>query len=207
MTEPAKKLSRTERLLNTRQAGTPAAKQAQSPGKPGQRASKNSAAPEQSVTHNQVVEKKTGRPSSYTEEMGLRICEHIMQGKAFTWEKLREEGLPSPSTIFRWLEDNESFRLKYARARELQATIYADEILTIADSCEDPNKARLQVDARKWHASKTAPKVWGDLQRVEVNTTINVATAHAEALMRLAGQAKQIEQQAIETTYKDVTPT
>jgi hypothetical protein len=198
--EPAKKLSRTERLLNTRQAGTPAAKQAQSPGKPGQRASKNSAAPEQ-IAH-QTVEKKIGRPSAYTEEMAMRICEHITQGKPFTWSVLRDEGLPSPSTIFRWLEENELFRQRYARAREIQATIYADEILTIADSCEDANKARLQVDARKWHASKTAPKVWGDMQRVEVNTTINVATAHAEALMRLAGQAKQIE-----TDYKDITPT
>lgn len=205
MNEPAKKLSRTERLLNTRQAGTPAAKQAQSPGKPGQRASQKSGAPEQTANQSPVA-KKMGRPSSYTEDMGLRICEHIMQGKAFTWEKLREEGLPSPSTIFRWLEDNESFRLRYARAREIQATIYADEILTIADTCEDANKARLQVDARKWHASKTAPKVWGDLQRVEVNTTINVATAHAEALMRLAGQAKQIEQQPIDAQYKDITP-
>lgn len=202
MTEPAKKLSRTERLLNTRQANKPAAKQAQSPGKPGQTGKQKSGAPEHVVSHNHIAEKKkTGRPSSYTEEMGLRICEHITQGNAFTWEKLREEGLPSPSTIFRWLEDNEAFRQRYARAREIQATIYADEILTIADTCEDPNKARLQVDARKWHASKTAPKVWGDLQRVEVNTTINVATAHADALMRLASQAKQIE-----ADYKDITP-
>ena len=131
----------------------------------------------------------------------MRVCEHIMQGKPLSWTSLREEGLPSPSTIFRWLEENEPFRQRYARARELQATILADEIITIADSCEDANKARIQVDARKWHASKTALKVWGDLQRVEVNTTINVATAHADALMRLASQAKQIE-----TDYKDITP-
>ncbi len=197
--EPAKKLSRTERLLNTRQAEKPAAKQAQSPGKPGLRAGKNSAAPEQ-IAH-QSVEKKIGRPSGYSEEIGLRICEHITMGKPLTPLWLKENGLPAPSMIFRWLEEHQSFREAYARAREIQATIYADEILTIADTCEDANKARLQVDARKWHASKTAPKVWGDMQRVEVNTTINVATAHAEALMRLAGQAKQIEAE-----YKDVTP-
>ncbi len=198
--EPAKKLSRTERLLNTRQAGTPAAKQAQSPGKPGKRASKNSAAPEQ-IAH-QTVEKKIGRPSGYNEEVAMRVCELIAHGQPLSPIFLQKEGLPSPRTIFRWLEEHEPFRQRYARAREIQATIFADEILTIADTCEDPNKARLQVDARKWHASKTAPKVWGDLQRVEVNTTINVATAHAEALMRLAGQAKQIE-----TDYKDITPT
>lgn len=133
--------------------------------------------------------------------MALRICEYVAQGNPFTPAKLKEAALPCPSMIFRWLETHDSFRERYARAREIQATIYADEILTIADTCEDANKARLQVDARKWHASKTSPKVWGDLQRVEVNTTINVATAHADALMRLASQAKQIE-----TDYKDVTP-
>jgi len=200
MTEPAKKLSRTERLLNTRQAGTPAAKQAQSPGKPGLRAGKKSAAPDHTANQSPVA-KKIGRPSGYSEEIGLRICEHIAEGNPLTPLWLKENRLPAPSMIFRWLEQHQPFREAYARAREIQATIYADQILTIADTCEDANKARLQVDARKWHAAKTAPKVWGDMQRVEVNTTINVATAHAEALMRLAGQARQIEAE-----YKDVTP-
>ena len=32
--------------------------------------------------------------------------------------------------------------------------------MLIADEAEDVNKARLQIDARKWAASKLKPKVW-----------------------------------------------
>lgn len=89
--------------------------------------------------------------------------------------------MPGQTTVYRWLKDNEEFRKKYARAREEQADHYAEEIVAIAD--EDPATAiqrqrggeetividgaavahqRLRVDARKWFASKVAPKKYGD---------------------------------------------
>jgi hypothetical protein len=67
---------------------------------------------------------------------------------------------------------------QYARAREAQADKFADDILQIADdglndSYKDDNgntrtdqdviaRSRLRVDARKWLASKMAPKKYGD---------------------------------------------
>ena len=157
---------------------------------------------------NNIVEniKPTGRPSSYTEETGKRICEFLINGNAITPEKLQEEGLPSVTTIFRWLMKHEGFRKDYAHAREIQAHIYADQTITIADTATDAAIARVQIDARKWHASHTNPKVWGDIQRVDINQQITVATAHASVLMRLADQARANKQQVIETDYKDVTP-
>ncbi len=157
---------------------------------------------------NNIVEniKPTGRPSSYTEETGKRICEFLINGNAITPEKLQEEGLPSVTTIFRWLMRHEGFRKDYAHAREIQAHIYADQTITIADTATDAALARVQIDARKWHASHTNPKVWGDTQRVDINQQITVADAHASVLMRLADQARANKQQVIETDYKDVTP-
>lgn len=157
---------------------------------------------------NNIVEniKPTGRPSSYTEETGKRICEFLINGNAITPEKLQEEGLPSVTTIFRWLMKHEGFRKDYAHAREIQAHIYADQTITIADTATDAAIARVQIDARKWHASHTNPKVWGDTQRVDINQQITVADAHASVLMRLADQARANKQQVIETDYKDVTP-
>lgn len=157
---------------------------------------------------NKITEtiKPTGRPSSYTEETGKRICEYLIAGNPITPQKLQEENLPSVTTIFRWLMKHEGFRKDYAHAREMQAHVYADETITIADTCEDPAKARVQIDARKWHASHTNPKVWGDTQRVDINQQITVADAHASVLMRLADQARANKQQIIETDYKDVTP-
>lgn len=87
----------------------------------------------------------------------------------------------------RWAVDNtEGFAAQYARARELQADVLAEEIIDIAD--EDPAvrletqrnggetmvidsaavaHQRLRVDARKWFASKVAPKRYGDKLDVE----------------------------------------
>ena len=36
------------------------------------------------------------------------------------------------------------------------------EIIQIADTCTDTNKARLQIAARKWKTSKLAPKKYGN---------------------------------------------
>lgn len=47
----------------------------------------------------------------------------------------------------------------------------AEEIVIIADSCTDPHKARLQIDARKWYASKLAPKKYGDKLDLNANHT------------------------------------
>ena len=78
-----------------------------------------------------------------------------------------EVGIP-PSTFCDWKDADGRLAEHYARARELQAEHYADEIIRIADTSEDPQKARLQVDARKWIASKLLPKKYGD--KVDLTT-------------------------------------
>lgn len=124
------------------------------------------------------MKKQTGRPSSFTVEIGDDICERLANG-----ESLRaicaDDGMPGRSTVFRWLGDNESFRDQYARAREEQAEALADEIVSIADEVDAVVKHdgedvrlsldatavarnRLRVDARKWVASKLKPKKYGD---------------------------------------------
>lgn len=88
--------------------------------------------------------------------------------------------MPGMTTVLRWLADEEKpeFRLQYAYAREAQADLLAEEILEIADdgsndTYEDADgnqrtdqdviaRSRLRVDARKWLASKMAPKRYGD---------------------------------------------
>jgi hypothetical protein len=82
--------------------------------------------------------------------------------------------MPAPSTICLWLSENEEFAEQYAHARERQADLYADEIVEIADLAknEDYNVARLRVDARKWKASKLAPKRYGD--KMDLNHSGNL---------------------------------
>lgn len=119
-----------------------------------------------------------GRPTVYTQEIADLICERIAGG-----ESLRticgELGLAA-STVIRWaVDDVQGFSEQYARARDAQADTLFDEIVRIAD--EDPGTLdngatdsgmvadkRLRVDARKWVASKLAPKKYGEKTAMEL---------------------------------------
>jgi hypothetical protein len=99
--------------------------------------------------------------STYSEEIVEKICNLIADGNAL--HQITEmEGMPKKTAIYSWLEKYPSFAEKYARAREKQADLFAAQIVTIADRATDANIARLQMDARKWAASKLAPKKYGD---------------------------------------------
>jgi len=98
----------------------------------------------------------------------------------------------SQTTFFSWIDNNEALLEQYARAREARTDKMADEILEIADSSEgdlyvDDNgdtkidgntvqRARTQIDARKWLMSKMSPKKYGDKIQVggDENNPINV---------------------------------
>lgn len=102
-----------------------------------------------------------GRPSEYSDDLATEICIRLSQGDTLI-AICREDGMPDKATVFRWLAKNLEFRDKYARARDEQSDVFAEETVDIADNTNDPAKARVQIDARKWFASKVAPKKYGD---------------------------------------------
>jgi hypothetical protein len=131
---------------------------------------------------------EAGRPTSYTEEIGNKICERLSGGESLRSICLDAE-MPDKATVFRWLlSDKEvysQFRDQYALAREIQYQCMADDLLDIADSGSndwmernDPNnpgfafngeavaRSRLRVDTRKWFMSKVLPK-FADKQEKE----------------------------------------
>lgn len=93
------------------------------------------------------------------------------------------DDLPCHDTIFRWRYKIKSFSDQYTQAKMAQAELLAEETLDIADDATNDwmeklddegkpigwiingdhiNRSRLRVDLRKWHASKLAPKIYGD---------------------------------------------
>jgi len=128
-----------------------------------------------------------GRPSEYSQEIGTEICERLASGNSLR-NICKASDMPSDRAVYRWLASNEAFRQQYAHAREIQADTLADEILdisnttvlgvktkTTADGVETTEgdmieHRRLQVDARKWLASKMAPKKYGD--RMDHNVVV-----------------------------------
>lgn len=120
--------------------------------------------------------RKLGRPTKYNGDLIEDICEKIANGRSLR-SICAEDGMPTTSTVCKWLIENKEFSEQYTRAREKQADYFAEEIIEIADSAEAESaavsKAKLQIDARKWAASKIAPKKYGD--KVEQQITGNLA--------------------------------
>jgi len=121
-----------------------------------------------------------GAPSSYTTEIAERICEEIAAGKHLHL-LCTEDWAPAERTVYQWLRARDDFAQMYAHARERQQEVFAAQVVLIADTEKDPARARNMMDARKWHASKVAPKKWGD--RVEIDAKVDVSTGPSEALM------------------------
>ena len=106
----------------------------------------------------------------FDQEIANVICDKLAEGKSLR-SICESADLPSRETVRKWLREDEGFAGQYARAREEQADFYADKIIEIADEAKDPQKARVQIDARKWVASKLKPKVYGD--RIQQDLTFN----------------------------------
>ncbi|MEN6536667.1 MAG: hypothetical protein ABFD89_23630 [Bryobacteraceae bacterium] len=135
--------------------------------------------PKPSAKRKTQATKAIGRPSQFSRAVADRICIKIAEGRSLR-SICRDPGSPSIDAVMRWLGDETKadFRQQYARAREAQADRLAEEILEIADdgtndTYVDENgntrtdqdviaRSRLRVDARKWLASKMAPKKYGD---------------------------------------------
>ena len=131
--------------------------------------------------------------TEYTAQLASQICDHIASGLPLR-AIAAMPGMPALSTMMVWLDGRHAeFTEQYARAREAQADKMAEEILSIADeectmvradkhgSKDDDGSGntevlfdatavarnRLRVDARKWLASKMAPKKYGDKIQAE----------------------------------------
>jgi hypothetical protein len=130
----------------------------------------------------------------YSEEIADKICDALADARSLR-SICSDEGMPSQSTVFRWLADERfaDFRERYARAREAQADALFDEMLDIADdgsndwmerrredgsteeilNHEHIQRSKLRIEARKWMAGKLRPKVYGD--KIEHEHTGGVA--------------------------------
>ena len=114
-----------------------------------------------------------GRPTDYSIELADRICVELCEGKNLG-QVCRMDGMPSPGTVYTWLQRHAEFAEKYAQARKIQAEVLVTQLLDLAD--EDViegdrsdsarvNQQRLKLDTRKWYVSKVLPKLYGE--RVE----------------------------------------
>jgi len=116
----------------------------------------------------------TGRPSTYTEEMGNLICDKLTEGVSLRKLCMSEE-FPNASTVYVWLDRFPSFAEKYARAREAATEDMLEAILEIADDPKiDTQDKRVRIDTRKWAMSKLNMKKYGEKKTTESNVTVQL---------------------------------
>lgn len=138
-----------------------------------------------------------GRTTEYTLETAERICEEIASGRLLK-DLVSIEGFPCRNTFYRWLDENEEFVGMYTRAKERAADTHVENALTCADdiSKDDGNdsvqRSRLQVDMRKWLASKLSPNRYGDFNKTEVNHTGKVELGLGDLLLHLDGRTRSL---------------
>lgn len=110
---------------------------------------------------------KKGRPSKFTKALGERICEAMVTRNELDQPQslrdvCKQPGMPAESTVYAWLLRHTAFQEMYVRARETIAEMNANDIVCISDTDPDPQSARVRIEARKWFASKIAPKKYGE---------------------------------------------
>lgn len=114
------------------------------------------------------------------------VCGLLAQGH--TLRKICDErdDMPDNSTVCFWCRENTELAKQYADAREAQADFFVDEMITIADTEEDPQRAKVRIDARKWHASKTAPKKYGD--KLDISGQVDVVNTVSALFQQITPQ-------------------
>lgn len=148
-----------------------------------------------------------GRHSEYTSEIGNRICDLVATDTACLDEICAKyPDLPCSDTVYTWRHRHPDFAEKYLQAMQSRSHLYAEETLKIAREKStfvdaegnhkiDPGYVawqKMNVNLRQWHASKLAPKTYGDKQIIEQTTTENeqLKSELAELRAKLAEKAK-----------------
>ena len=140
---------------------------------------------------------KMGRPTKYTEELGIKICELISEGQSLVKISKLDE-MPSYSNLMVWLGKHPNFRDRYAIAKQECLELMAEKILEISDDNSNDlihdkdgtiksngaavSRSRLMVDARKWTLARLAPQKYGDRVQIEKVNSVDLKDKTDEEL-------------------------
>lgn len=142
-----------------------------------------------------------GRPSTYTKEIGDRICDRLAEGESLR-TICRDDDMPERRTVVRWVlkDHGPGFAAQYTQARELGLDEIAEECQEIVDdgsndwmekrnqdgssgwaiNGEALGRSRLRFDHRRWYLSKLAPKRFGDRTAVDLNGHLTLSDMSEE---------------------------
>ena len=127
------------------------------------------------------------RPSKFSDEIAAQIVARIAEGEPLA-QICRDEGMPDPSTVWRWQQSDEAFAQAIARAREDGFDRIAEGTLEIADdgrndwmekfdkdgqsagwviNGEHVQRSKLRIETRLKLLAKWDPKRYGEKIQAE----------------------------------------
>src|SRR6266496_4031458 len=128
-------------------------------------------------------ETRIGRPTLKTPELCAEICRRLAEGETMQ-AILKEPGMPAWTTVHDWKQADESFRQALTRAREQQAEVWAEEIMSISDddlpTHEAIGRARLRMQSRQWLSGKYNATYADKPTQVGVQVGVQVVLPEAE---------------------------
>ena len=142
-----------------------------------------------------------GRPAKWPigDPIWQDIVDRVSAGKSVS-TVLREPGYPTWTSFQAMLASDDKLREAYDKAVQDRADRMADEILELSDEQMPEGlegamasawvqQKRMQVDARKWIASKLKPRTYGDRidmtvrdERISVLSALEQAQARVQTL-------------------------
>ena len=122
-----------------------------------------------------------GRPiEPVPQDIAEQVVVWLASGKTLR-DFCRLPGMPHYSTIYDWLDKDDEFTQRFARARATGEDVISQECLSIADDdtrdvsgeLEIPNgvavqRDKLRIDTRLKLLAKWSPKKWGDKVQTEI---------------------------------------
>lgn len=139
---------------------------------------------------------RSRRPEGLTdkERMALLVA-RVTEGQSVS--KACPHTFGSRSTLAKALANDSSLRHDYEAALAVRADMLADEVLEIADSEPDAQKAKVRTECRRWWAGCMRPKVYGPKAEITVNSEINVLEILSSATRRSIADLPPIEEAEI----------
>lgn len=150
---------------------------------------------------------KLGRPSTFTQELADDICALLAEGKSMR-TVCHDDGMPSMSSVFKWLRENDEFSQQYTRAKAESADAMVEEMNDIADdgtndwmekfdkdgnnigwqlNGEHVQRSKLRIETRKWLAAKLKPKKYSE--KLDLNHGVQPDNPLMSLLQQVSGTA------------------
>ena len=140
-----------------------------------------------------------------------------MHGKPLT-SIAKQEGYPSLSKIYNWIQTDKSFADKILTARRIGAQTYLDKMVEELENCshKDAYIVNLKLQHYRWLASKLIG-IYGDKQEIHTDSkveitwnipeqkTINVTPIHALAKANPDKSYRELEKELASNSSVEVS--